>query len=53
MSKVKKQVIAVLAGLTLLATVLGTSGIIADSLGWQVTPQMHACSGPGGSGGDC
>lgn len=52
----KQRIIAVLTGLVLLATVAGSAGIAADSLGLFVTSQAQACSGSacncsGGSGG--
>ena len=48
----KKRIIAVIAGLALLAAIAGSSGILADSLGLAVTSQVHACS-VSGSGGGC
>lgn len=48
----KKRIVAVLAGLALLAAVTG-SGIVADSFGLSVTAPAHACSAPGGAGGGC
>lgn len=48
----KKRIVAVLAGLALLAAVTG-SGIVANSMGWAVTSQTHACSSSGTGGGSC
>ncbi|MCP4361247.1 MAG: hypothetical protein GY796_24830 [Chloroflexi bacterium] len=48
----KKRLIAVIAGLALLAAVTGSSGLVADAVGLDWTPQTHAC-GAGGSGGEC
>lgn len=49
----KKRLISVLAGLALLATIAGTTGIVADAFGLTVTGQAHACSSAGSSGGGC
>ena len=49
----KKRLIAVIAGIALLAAVAGSSGIAADALGLQITPQAHACQEAGTSGGGC
>lgn len=49
----KQRLFSVLAGLAMLAAVAGSSGIVADWLGLQVTPQAHACQEPSGSGGGC
>ena len=49
----RKRIIAVMAGLALLAAVAGSSGIVADSLGLSVTSQVHACNAPGSGGGGC
>lgn len=49
----KKRLIAVLAGLAILVAVAGSSGIVADSLGWSVTSPAHACHDTSGSGGGC
>lgn len=48
----KKRLIAVITGLALLLAVAGVPGVVADSLGFSVTSQAHACS-PQGSGGGC
>ena len=48
----KKKILAVFAGLALLLAVTGY-GLVSDSLGMPVTPQIHACGGSGSSGGDC
>jgi hypothetical protein len=47
----KKRIIALITGLALLAAVAASSGIVADSLGLPVTPQVHACGASGGGGG--
>jgi hypothetical protein len=47
----KKRLITVIAGLALLATILGSTGIVADELGLSVTPAAYAC--PHGGGGGC
>ena len=47
----KKRLIAVVAGLALLAAVAGSSGLVADAMGLAWTPETHACGG--GGGGDC
>lgn len=49
----KKRIIAVVAGLALLAAATGSSGIVADSLGLSVTAPAYACSSGGSSGGGC
>ena len=49
----KKRLIAVVAGLALLAAVTGSSGIMADALGLAVTPQAYACNSGGSAGGGC
>ena len=49
----KKRLISVVAGIALLAAVLGSTGIVADAFGLQVTPHAHACQDPSSSGGGC
>ncbi len=49
----KKRLIAVIAGLALLVAVAGSSGLVADAVGLEWTPQTHACGGGGTGGGDC
>ncbi|MEW5957847.1 MAG: hypothetical protein AB1801_09005 [Chloroflexota bacterium] len=49
----KKRVLSVLTGLALLAAVAGSTGIVADWLGWAATTPAHACNEPGGAGGGC
>ncbi len=46
----KQRIIKVIVSLALLAAIIGSSGIVVDSLGLTVTPQIYAC---GSSGGDC
>lgn len=48
----RKRLIAVIAGLALLAAVTGSS-VVADVLGLSGTPQAHACGNPSSSGGGC
>jgi hypothetical protein len=48
----KQRIFAVVAALALLIAVAGVSGVMADSLGLSITPQVHACN-PHGSGGGC
>ena len=47
----KRRIIALCTGIALLVAVTGATGIAADSLGLQLTPQAHACSNPSSSGG--
>lgn len=47
----KKRIIAVLAGLALLAAVAGSSGIVGDAFGLDGTSLAYACNNSGGSGG--
>lgn len=47
-----KKIIAIIAAIALIAAVTGVPGIAADSFGYSVTPQVHACN-PHGSGGGC
>ncbi len=49
----KKRILGIVTGLALLAAVTGSTGIVADALGFAVTPQTHACATSGGSGGGC
>lgn len=49
----KKRLISVVAGIALLAVVAGSTGILADALGLQMTSQAHACQDPSSSGGGC
>ena len=49
----KKRIIAVMAALALLLAVVGSTGIVADSLGQSVTTPAFACPNPGGAGGGC
>ena len=49
----KRRLIAVIAGLALLAFIAGSSGIVVDSLGISVTSPVHACQDPSGAGGGC
>jgi len=49
----KKRILSVITGLALLAAVAGSAGIVADSLGLAVTPQVLACNSSGSAGGGC
>lgn len=49
----KKRVIGVLVGIALLTAVVGSSGIVADALGFQMTPQAYMCHSGGSAGGGC
>jgi hypothetical protein len=49
----KKRIIAVVAGLALLAAIAGSAGIVADEMGLAVTSSAHACVASGSSGGGC
>lgn len=49
----KKRIIAVVAGLALLAIVGSSSGIMGDWLGMSMTTPAHACNEPGAAGGGC
>ncbi|MCB0194427.1 MAG: hypothetical protein KDJ65_20930 [Anaerolineae bacterium] len=49
----KKRIVAIIAGLALLAAVAGSSGIVADSIGLSVTPSAHACNNGSSTGGGC
>lgn len=49
----KKRLIAVITGIALLLAVAGVSGVVADSLGFSVTPAIYACPTGGSSGGGC
>jgi hypothetical protein len=48
----KKRIVAVVVGLTLLLATAGVSGVVADTVGFSVTAPAHACT-PQGSGGGC
>ncbi|HMQ52464.1 MAG TPA: hypothetical protein PKD98_10250 [Anaerolineae bacterium] len=47
----KKRIIAVLAGLALLAAVAGSSGIVGDAFGLDGTSPAYACNNGSSSGG--
>lgn len=49
----KQRFLAILAGLALLLAAVGSTGIVADSLGLTATTPAHACDVSGGSGGGC
>lgn len=49
----KQRIIKVMVSLALLAALMGSYGIVADSLGHTVTAQAHACGSTQGSGGGC
>ena len=48
----KRKLFALITGISLMIAVAGASGIVADSLGFEMTTEAHACSGSGG-GGNC
>jgi len=48
----KKQFITIAIALALTLAATGVSTVIADSLGWAITPTAQACNGQG-SGGGC
>ena len=47
----KQRMFKVITALALLAALAGGSGILADTLGFELTPQAHASDCPGGGGG--
>ncbi len=49
----KKRIYSLIVAVALLVAITGASGIVADSLGFDFTPQAHACSTGGGGGGGC
>ncbi len=49
----KQRIIAVVAALALFVAAAGVSGVVADQLGFSVTPSAYACPASGGSGGGC
>ncbi len=49
----KQRFLAVLAGLALLLAAIGSTGVVADSLGLSGTSAAHACDPSGSSGGGC
>ena len=49
----KQRITRVIIALALLTALVGSSGILADSLGNQITPQVSACQASGTSGGGC
>ena len=49
----KRRIIALVTGIVLLMAVMGISGVVADSLGLDITPQTYACSQGSGGGGGC
>ncbi len=48
----KKRIFTAIAAIALMIAVTGASGVVADQLGFEMTPQAHAC-GSAGSGGSC
>ncbi len=48
----KKRIVAILAGLAILAAITG-SGIVTDSIGLAGTSPAQACNSSSGSGGGC
>jgi hypothetical protein len=49
----KQRIVRVIVGLALLATVVGSTGIVANELGLSIVPQAFACENPSSSGGGC
>ena len=49
----KKRIVAVIAGLLLLAAVAGSTSLVADAIGQPLTPAAHACSSGSAGGGGC
>lgn len=48
----KNRIVSVFVGLALLLAVTTLSTVVADSVGWSLTPPAFACDPPG-SGGGC
>jgi len=51
--KFKNLFARVMIAVALLIAVAGSSGVVEQRLGLDVTPQAYACSSGGGSGGNC
>jgi hypothetical protein len=49
----KKRIVGLVIGIALTLTVTAGSGIVADWLGFSVTPQAFAQQCTGGGGGGC
>ena len=49
----KKYVVRFIVAVALLVAVTGSSGLVADSLGLDLTPAAHACQTAGSGGGGC
>ena len=48
----KKRIYTIITAVALMIAVTGASGVVADQLGFEMTPAAHACSG-GSGGGSC
>lgn len=49
----KKKLTQFVVAFALALTIIGSSGLVADSLGLSVTPQVMACENGSGIGGGC
>ena len=49
----KKYTVRLIVAIALLIAVTGSSGLVADSLGLDLTPAAHACQTSGNGGGGC
>lgn len=49
----KNRIIAVVTSIALLMAATTLTGVVADSLGYLVTSQVHACNTGSHSGGGC
>ena len=49
----KRRLLAAVVGLALLLAAIGSTGIVADSLGQPMTNPAYACPNSGSSGGGC
>ena len=46
----KQRLLKLVVGLALVLTLASASGLVADSLGLSITPQVYACNSGGGGG---
>ncbi len=49
----KRRVYSLIIAGVLMAVLMGASGVVADSLGLDLTPQAFACNEGGAGGGGC
>ena len=49
----KKRILTAITAVALMVAITGASGVVADQLGFEMTPAAHACSSGGGGGGNC